>query len=66
MVSISGSLINAESGRTNLPSDNPFSNSYDLGKELGANIFLLKFKQGQILYFLVRVLWLNDFLLGSR
>jgi hypothetical protein len=38
----------------------------DLGKELGANIFLLKFKQGRILDSLVRFLWLNDFLLGSR
>jgi hypothetical protein len=59
-------LINAKSGRANLPSDNPFSNSYDLGKKLGPNISLLKFKQGRILDSLVRFLWLNDFLLGSR
>jgi len=34
MIIIAGSLINAESDRTNLPPDNLFSNSYDMGKSL--------------------------------
>jgi len=39
--------------RANLLLDNLFGNPYDLGKELGANMFFPEFKQGQISFLLV-------------